>query len=60
MDFRVADDGYVLETGHTVPGSPDELWGNEAIGPAYLGGHARPVLRKHDPEQRSSETVMLR
>jgi len=38
----VADYGYVLETGRTVlGGKPDELWGNEAIHAAYLGGHAK-------------------
>jgi hypothetical protein len=51
----------VLETGHIVlGGKPDELWGNGAIRAAYLGGHAKSVLEKHDPEQRSSENVMLR
>ena len=34
--------GYVLETGKIVlGGKPDELWGNEAIRAAYLGGHAK-------------------
>ena len=36
------DYGYVLETGRIVlGGKPDELWGNEAIRAAYLGGHAK-------------------
>jgi branched-chain amino acid transport system ATP-binding protein len=42
MGLSVADHGYVLETGRIVlGGKPDELWGNEAIRAAYLGGHAR-------------------
>ena len=39
MALKVADWGYVLETGRLVlGGKPDELWGNEAIRDAYLGG----------------------
>jgi len=42
MGLSVADYGYVLETGKIVlGGKPDELWGNEAIRAAYLGGHAK-------------------
>jgi branched-chain amino acid transport system ATP-binding protein len=42
MGLLVADHGYVLETGRIVlGGKPDELWGNEAIRAAYLGGHAK-------------------
>ncbi len=42
MGLSVADHGYVLETGRIVlGGKPDELWGNEAIAAAYLGGHAK-------------------
>ncbi|MGD0850417.1 ABC transporter ATP-binding protein [Bradyrhizobium sp.] len=42
MGLSVADHGYVLETGQIVlGGKPDELWGNEAIRAAYLGGHAK-------------------
>ena len=42
MGLSVADFGYVLETGRIVlGGKPDELWGNEAIRAAYLGGHAK-------------------
>ena len=42
MGLSVADHGYVLETGRIVLGGrPDELWGNEAIRAAYLGGHAK-------------------
>ena len=42
MGLSVADHGYVLETGRIVlHGKPDELWGNEAIRAAYLGGHAK-------------------
>ena len=42
VGLSVADYGYVLETGRIVlGGKPDELWGNEAIAAAYLGGHAK-------------------
>src|SRR6201986_509535 len=42
MGLSVADHGYVLETGRIVlHGKPDELWGNEALRAAYLGGHAK-------------------
>jgi branched-chain amino acid transport system ATP-binding protein len=42
MGLSVADHGYVLETGRIVlGGKPDELWGNEAIAAAYLGGHVK-------------------
>ncbi|WP_406853546.1 ABC transporter ATP-binding protein [Alsobacter sp. KACC 23698] len=42
MGLSVADRGYVLETGRLVlSGKPAELWGNEEIRAAYLGGHAR-------------------
>ncbi|MDB5626707.1 MAG: hypothetical protein JWR73_2509, partial [Tardiphaga sp.] len=42
MGLSVADHGYVLETGKIVlGGKPDELWGNEAIRAAYLGGHGK-------------------
>jgi branched-chain amino acid transport system ATP-binding protein len=42
MGLSVADHGYVLETGRIVlGGKPDELWRNEAIRAAYLGGHAK-------------------
>jgi branched-chain amino acid transport system ATP-binding protein len=42
MGLSVADYGYVLETGKIVlGGKPDDLWGNEAIRAAYLGGHAK-------------------
>jgi branched-chain amino acid transport system ATP-binding protein len=42
MGLSVADHGYVLETGRIVlGGKPDELWGNEAVAAAYLGGHAK-------------------
>src|SRR5580704_16683776 len=42
MGLSVADYGYVLETGRIVlGGKPDDLWGNEAIAAAYLGGHAK-------------------
>jgi len=37
--LSVADRGYVLETGHLiVEGRPDELWNNEEVRAAYLGG----------------------
>ena len=39
MGLSVADRGYVLETGRLVlSGTPSELWGNEEIRAAYLGG----------------------
>ena len=42
MALSVADRGYVLETGRLVlSGKPAELWANEEIRAAYLGGHAR-------------------
>src|ERR1700754_2234782 len=42
MGLSVADHGFVLETGRIVlGGNPDELWGNEAIRAAYLGGHGK-------------------
>lgn len=42
MGLSVADHGYVLETGRlALGGKPDELWGNEAIRAAYLGGHTK-------------------
>jgi branched-chain amino acid transport system ATP-binding protein len=42
MGLSVADHGFVLETGRIVlGGKPDELWGNEAIAAAYLGGHTK-------------------
>ena len=42
MGLSVADQGFVLETGRIVlGGKPDELWGNEAVAAAYLGGHAK-------------------
>jgi len=42
MGLPVADHGFLLETGRIVlGGKPDELWSNEAIRAAYLGGHAK-------------------
>ena len=42
MGLSVADHGYVLETGRlALGGKPDELWSNEAIRAAYLGGGAK-------------------
>ncbi len=42
MGLSVADRGYVLETGRlALSGTPSELWGNEAIRGAYLGGRTR-------------------
>jgi branched-chain amino acid transport system ATP-binding protein len=39
MALSVADRGYVLETGQlVVQGRPDELWDNEDVRTAYLGG----------------------
>ena len=40
--LKTADYGYVLETGRlALGGKPHELWGNEAIRAAYLGGHTK-------------------
>jgi branched-chain amino acid transport system ATP-binding protein len=42
MALSVADRGYVLETGHLVTeGRPAELWDNEDVRAAYLGGHTQ-------------------
>ena len=42
MALSVADRGYVLETGHLVTqGRPDELWDNEDVRAAYLGGRSQ-------------------
>jgi branched-chain amino acid transport system ATP-binding protein len=42
MGLSVADHGYVLESGRMVlDGKPEDLWRNEAIAAAYLGGHAK-------------------
>jgi branched-chain amino acid transport system ATP-binding protein len=50
MGLSVADHGYVLETGRIVlGGKPDELWGNEAIAAAYLGGHAKGSAQTTSP-----------
>jgi branched-chain amino acid transport system ATP-binding protein len=39
MALSVADRGYVLETGElVVKGKPEELWDNEDVRAAYLGG----------------------
>jgi branched-chain amino acid transport system ATP-binding protein len=39
MALRVADRGYVLETGRlVVEGVPAQLWDNEEVRAAYLGG----------------------
>jgi branched-chain amino acid transport system ATP-binding protein len=41
MALSVADRGYVLETGRlALSGTPDELWSNDDVRAAYLGGHA--------------------
>jgi branched-chain amino acid transport system ATP-binding protein len=45
MGLSVADQGYVLETGRlALGGKPDELWGNEAVRAAYLGGHTKAAV----------------
>jgi branched-chain amino acid transport system ATP-binding protein len=44
MALSVADRGYVLETGRLVlSGSPSELWANDDIRNAYLGGRKAAV-----------------
>jgi branched-chain amino acid transport system ATP-binding protein len=41
MALSVADRGYVLETGRlALSGTPNELWSNDDVRAAYLGGHA--------------------
>jgi branched-chain amino acid transport system ATP-binding protein len=40
MALSVADRGYVLETGRLVlSGRPKDLWSNDEVRAAYLGGH---------------------
>lgn len=47
MGLSVADRGYVLEAGATVlSGTPAELWSNENIRVAYLGGRGSKALEK--------------
>lgn len=47
MGLSVADRGYVLETGTVVlSGTPAELWSNENIRVAYLGGQGSKSLEK--------------
>ncbi|MGY2048399.1 ABC transporter ATP-binding protein [Methylobacterium sp. JK268] len=42
MGLSVADRGYVLETGQLVlSGAPEQLWANDDIRAAYLGGRAK-------------------
>jgi len=44
MALSVADRGYVLETGRlAVSGKPAELWSNDAVRAAYLGGRIEQV-----------------
>jgi len=39
MALSIADKGYVLETGKiAVEGDPTQLWNNEDVRAAYLGG----------------------
>jgi branched-chain amino acid transport system ATP-binding protein len=39
MALSIADKGYVLETGRlAVEGDPEQLWNNEEVRSAYLGG----------------------
>ena len=45
MALSVADRGYVLETGRlALSGSPAELWSNDEIRAAYLGGHVAKAI----------------
>jgi branched-chain amino acid transport system ATP-binding protein len=45
MALSVADRGYVLETGRlALSGTPDELWQNDDVRAAYLGGRAAKVV----------------
>jgi branched-chain amino acid transport system ATP-binding protein len=44
MALSVADRGYVLETGRLVlSGKPRELWSNDEVRAAYLGGRIGKV-----------------
>ena len=44
MALSVADRGYVLETGHlATSGRPAELWANDQVRAAYLGGRIAKV-----------------
>ncbi|KMO12542.1 ABC transporter ATP-binding protein [Methylobacterium platani] len=48
MGLSVADRGYVLETGKLVlSGAPQELWANDDIRAAYLGGRAKAEALAH-------------
>lgn len=50
IGLSVADRGYVLETGQLVlGGKPDELWNNDAIRAAYLGGGKRATHPLTEP-----------
>jgi branched-chain amino acid transport system ATP-binding protein len=47
MALSVADRGYVLETGRlAVSGGPAELWSNDEVRAAYLGGRIDKGLAK--------------
>jgi len=47
MALSVADRGYVLETGRlAVSGAPGELWSNDEVRAAYLGGRIDKGLAK--------------
>jgi branched-chain amino acid transport system ATP-binding protein len=47
MALSVADRGYVLETGRlAVSGGPSELWSNDEVRAAYLGGRIDKGLAK--------------
>ncbi|WP_288588603.1 ABC transporter ATP-binding protein [uncultured Methylobacterium sp.] len=48
MGLSVADRGYVLETGQLVlSGAPQDLWANDDIRAAYLGGRAKAEALVH-------------
>ena len=50
VGLSVADRGYVLETGKLVlGGKPDELWSNDAIRDAYLGGSKTKIKLPAEP-----------
>jgi branched-chain amino acid transport system ATP-binding protein len=45
MALSIADHGYVLETGRlAVSGKPAELWSNDEVRAAYLGGRIEKTL----------------
>lgn len=53
MALSIADKGYVLETGKlAVEGDPTQLWNNDDVRAAYLGGTMERTLGRDQPEAR--------